>query len=109
MARNPTKRKSPSDESRPEVIAEDGVQPLKAIHHIVYGAAQTAVPNSFFVPVSESERDELLACGAAVELDEIEAAVLGAAPKTDEGETPATTEPTDDAAETPASDSDVIE
>lgn len=43
------------------------VPALLAVHKIVYGAGQVAEPDSFFVPASDAEREELLAAGAAVE------------------------------------------
>jgi hypothetical protein len=95
----PRERKlSPSDLPRPDVIVEDGVAPLYAIHKITYGDDQAAPSKSIFTPVSEDERNELLGLGAARELTAEEAALLGlqAAPAAPEGD-PA------------ASDSDVIE
>lgn len=51
---------SPSGALPDPVVPEAGIVPLKAIHQIVYGAQQTAVPESLFVPTSAAERAELL-------------------------------------------------
>jgi len=42
------------------VVQEVGIVPLKAINSITYGARNTAVPGSLFLPVSAAERQELL-------------------------------------------------
>lgn len=42
------------------VVQEAGIVPLKAINSITYGARNTAVPGSLFLPVSAAERQELL-------------------------------------------------
>jgi len=42
------------------VVQEVGIVPLKAINSITYGARNTAVPGSIFLPVSAAERQELL-------------------------------------------------
>lgn len=43
------------------VAQEVGLVPLKAIHQIGYGQQRVAIPGSLFVPVSATERLELLA------------------------------------------------
>jgi len=42
------------------VVQEAGIVPLKAINSVTYGARNTAVPGSLFLPVSAAERQELL-------------------------------------------------
>ncbi|KQN02794.1 hypothetical protein ASE82_10950 [Sphingomonas sp. Leaf230] len=51
---------SPSGALPDPVTQEPGIVPLKAINLITYGAQNTAVPGSLFVPVSAAERQELL-------------------------------------------------
>lgn len=51
---------SPSGALPDAVIQEAGIVPLKAINSITYGAQQTAVPGSLFVPPTAAARTELL-------------------------------------------------
>ncbi len=51
---------SPSGALPDPVVREPGIVPLKAVNTIVYGAQQTALPGSIFVPVSAIERAFLL-------------------------------------------------
>lgn len=59
------------------------VKPVKAVHQIVYGKGEIAPPDAIFVLPSNEDREELLASGAVVELDEVEAKLYepAAAPK----------------------------
>jgi hypothetical protein len=70
-------------EPRPEVSVEDGVAQVCALNKVTYGAGQTAPARSIFTPVSEAERNELLACGAVRELTEDEAKIFAVAPAAD--------------------------
>lgn len=54
---------------------EDGVEPVVAVHSIVYGNQQTAAPQTMFTPHTAAERVELFLLNAVRELEEGEQAV----------------------------------
>lgn len=105
--RKAAKESSPSQEPRPEVTVEDGVEPLFALHKITYGAGKVAL-QEIFTPVSEDERNEILKLKAGRPLTEAEQALFEKINSAKSAATAASTESTDTAAETPPSDSDVI-
>lgn len=61
---------------RVPVKKEEGVEPVVALHFIVYGDDENAPPKAVFTPYNKAEREELLNVGAARELDETERLVF---------------------------------
>lgn len=51
------------------------VEPLYALHRIVYGDQKTALAETIFFPTTAAERKDILKLEAARELDEVELAV----------------------------------
>lgn len=68
-----TTETKPKGKSKPDEADEVGVKPAFALNSIVYGKSQRAEPRSIFVPVSQAERDELVALEAIRDLTPDEA------------------------------------
>ncbi|AOR76575.1 hypothetical protein [Novosphingobium resinovorum] len=72
-ARKAVEKVSPSQLERPEIEAEDDIDPVFALFKVTYGDGRTAPSKSIFTPFSETERNELLDLKAVRELTADEA------------------------------------
>jgi len=65
-----TETKKPAAKAAAKIEDTVAVKPAVAVHSIVVGKDERVAPGSFYTPVDEAQRDELLALGAIRELED---------------------------------------